>query len=330
MWQWRSLPGNFMPWFFQKQTSEPPSQPEERLGEVLAEVRRVEVRAARLLTDVLSGGYRSTFRGMGVEFSDVREYAEGDDPRSVDWNVTARLGRPFVKRFVEERERTVVLVLDLAPSMLHGLGAWSPRQAAARYCAMLGLMAIDNHDRVGLVLRGESGPRYVVPQAGGGHVLRVVRQCVESPAVHAGGLADLIATVNARVRRRAVVFVLSDFLTPGYEHALQLSSRHHDVVAMRFLGREFFDPPRRLLRARAPADVGGGIGAERLLDFGNDRFREAWTARVMSFHEQYAELLGRSRVDGVDVEVPAGPDIKELAKPLLAFFRRRQKQESGR
>ena len=126
-----------------------------------------------------------------------------------------------------------------------------PAQAAARYCAMLGRMAIDNHDRVGLVLRGDSGPRYVVPQAGGGHVLRVVRECVESPVVHAGGLADLIATVNARVRRRAVVFVLSDFLTPGYEHALQLSSRHHDVVAMRFLGREFFDPPRRLLRARA-------------------------------------------------------------------------------
>jgi len=319
-----------MPWFPDKQALQPPFEPQERLAEVLAEVRRVEVRAARMLTDVLSGGYRSTFRGMGVEFSDVREYAEGDDPRSVDWNVTARLGRPFVKRFVEERERTLVFVLDLCPSMLHGLGAWSPRQAAARYCALLGLMAIDNHDRVGLVVRGAQGPRYIVPQPGGGHVLRVVRECVETPASQVGALEDLITTVNARIRRRAVVFVLSDFLTPGFEHALTLSGRHHDVVAVRFLARELFDPPRRLIRARGPAASGGAAGPVQLCDFRDQRVCDAWLARVASWHEQYAELLGRSRVEGVDVELPSQPEIKQLAEPLLAFFRRRQLREVGR
>lgn len=327
--QWRSLPTKTMAWSSNKQSLQLPSQPQERLGDVLADVRRVEIRAARMLTDVLSGGYRSTFRGMGVEFSDVREFVEGDDLRSVDWNVTARLGRPFVKRFVEERERTIVFVLDLAPSMLHGLGAWSPRQAAARYCAMLGLVAIDNHDRVGLVARGSDGPRYVVPQSGGGHVLRIVRDSVEMPASQAGGLHDLITTVNARVRRRAVVFVLSDFMTPGYEQALALSSRHHDVVAIRFLARELFDPPRRLLRARGP-QAGTAIASEQLCDFANDRFRAAWQSRVATWHEQHAELLGRSRVDGVDVEVPAQPDILELAKPLQTFFGRRQQREVGR
>ncbi len=321
-----------MTWFLNKQSLQLPSQPQERLGDVLADVRRVEVRPARMLTDVLSGGYRSTFRGMGVEFSDVREYVEGDDPRSVDWNVTARFGRPFVKRFVEERERTIVFVLDLAPSMLHGLGAWSPRQAAARYCAMLGLMAIDNHDRVGMVVRGDSGPRYVVPQSGAGHVLRTVRDCVEMPASRAGGLADLITTVNARVRRRAVVFVLSDFLTPGYEQAIALSSRHHDVVAVRFLARELFDPPRRLLRTRGPLGAHGGtaLAPEQLCDFANDRFRAVWLSRVATWHEQHAARLGRCRVDAVDVEVPTEPDILELAKPLLTFFRRRQHRETGR
>tara|TARA_R110002072_G_scaffold87129_8_gene196753 strand:+ start:20249 stop:21127 length:879 start_codon:yes stop_codon:yes gene_type:complete len=292
---------------------------------VLAEVRSVEVRAARMLTDVLSGGYRSSFRGMGVEFSDVREYVEGDDPRSVDWNVTARVGRPFIKRFVEERERTLVFVLDLSPSMANGLGAWSLRQAAARYCAMLGLMAIDNHDRVGMVAGGADGPRYVVPQSGGGHVLRVVRDCVEMPCGEGASLSDLITTVNARVRRRAVLFVLSDFLTPGYEHALRLSSRHHDVVALRMLPRELVDPPRRLMRALPP-----GGGAEQLCDFASESFREAWFARIAGWRANHEELLGRARIDGVDVEIPTVADIKQLAQPLLTFFRRRQRREAGR
>lgn len=315
-----------MAWPNNNEVTQLPSQPVERLGDVLAEVRRVEVRAARMLTDVLSGGYRSTFRGMGVEFSDVREYVEGDDPRSVDWNVTARLGRPFVKRFVEERERTLVFVLDLAPSLDHGLGAWSPRQAIARYCAMLCLMAIDNHDRVGLVARTNNGPRYVVPQSGGGHVLRIARDCVELPTAD-GDLSELLDTVNARVRRRAVVFVLSDFLTKGFEHSLRLSSRHHDVVAVRMLARELFDPPSRLMRARLP---GTGNESVQLCDFANQKFRAAWLHNVQLWHDQHAELLGRSRVDGVDVEMPQQPDIKQLAQPLLGFFRRRQMREAGR
>lgn len=310
--------------------------PSERVAQVLAEVRSVEVRAARMLTDVLSGGYRSTFRGMGVEFSDVREYVEGDDPRSVDWNVTARVGRPFVKRFVEERERTLVLVLDLSPSMQHGFGAWSLRQVAARYAAMLGLVAIQNHDRVGLVAGSAAGPRYVVPQAGGGHVLRLLRDCVELPCSTAlpgqgvapdqgAGLGELISTVNARVRRRAVVFVLSDFVTPGYEHALRLSARHHDVVAVRLLPRELVDPPHRLLRARLP-----GQEQTQWCDFASASFRSAWQQRSATWRAIHDQLLGRARIDGIDVVTPREPDIKELTQPLLTFFRRRQLREAGR
>ena len=317
-----------MSWIRPGKSTQAPSQQQERLANVLAEVRAVEVRAARMLTDVLSGGYRSTFRGMGVEFSDVREYVEGDDPRSVDWNVTARIGRPFVKRFVEERERTVVFVLDLSESMAWGLGAWSLRAAAARYCAMLGLVAIENHDRVGLVTGGPNGPQLIVPQAGGGHVLRIVRDCVERPCGKFGSnLGDLIDIVNARIRRRAVVFVLSDFATKGYEHALRLSSRHHDVVAVRFLAREFVDPPHRLVRAMCP-DANGMT--EQLCDFASKRFREEWFARNARWRQQHDDLLGRSRIDGIDVEIPHDPNIKLLAQPLLDFFRQRQRREAGR
>jgi len=314
-----------MSWFRPIKLTQHASPSQERVGDVLAEVRSVEVRAARMLTDVLSGGYRSTFRGMGVEFSDVREYVEGDDPRSVDWNVTARVGRPFIKQFVEERERSLIFVLDLSSSMASGFGAWSLHQAAARYCAMIGLMAIDNHDRVGLVAGGGIAPRYIVPQSGGGHVLRVVRDCVESPCGPGASLGDLISTANARVRRRSVVFVLSNFMSTGYEHALRLSRRHHDVVAVRLLPREFIDPPRRVLRAVDPA-----TGREQLCDFTNEAFRDTWLARVQAWRGRHDELLGRSRIDGLDVEIPAADDIKQLAQPLLKFFRLRQRRESGR
>ncbi len=289
---------------------------EERLGDVLADVRRVEIRAARMITDVLSGGYRSTFRGLGVEFAEVREYVEGDDPRMVDWNVTARAGRPFVKRFVEERERTIVFVLDLSPSMAFGLGAWSLRQAASRYCAMLGRMAIENHDRVGLV----AGDRFVLPQPGGGHVLRVLDDCVRQPHEAAGRLPERIAAATARVRRRAVLFVLSDFLTPGYEQALSLAGRRHDVVAVRLLGRELFDPPRRLIRALAPSR--GGC-REQLCDFADAGFRAAWFDQVAGWRARHDDVVGRAAVDGLDVELPAEADIGQLAAPLLRFFRRR-------
>jgi len=289
---------------------------EERLGDVLADVRRVEIRAARMITDVLSGGYRSTFRGLGVEFAEVREYVEGDDPRMVDWNVTARAGRPFVKRFVEERERTIVFVLDLSPSMAFGLGGWSLRQAASRYCAMLGRMAIENHDRVGVVV----GDRFVLPQPGGGHVLRVLDDCVRQPHEAAGRLPERIAAATARVRRRAVLFVISDFLTPGYEHALTLAARRHDVVAVRLLGRELFDPPRRLIRALAPSPGGW---REQLCDFADAGFRAAWFEEVATWRGRHDDVVGRAGADGLDVELPADADIRQLAAPLLRFFRRR-------
>jgi len=291
----------------------------EPLADVLADVRRVEVRSSRLITDVLTGGYRSTFRGLGVEFAEVREYVEGDDPRTVDWNVTARVGRPFVKRFVEERERTMVFVVDVSESMAGGLGAWSLRQVASRYCAMLGRMAIDNHDRVGLV----AGRRLVLPQQGGGHVLRVLGDCVRAPFEPVGELGARLATATARIRRRAVLFVLSDFLTPGYEHALTLAARRHDVVAVRLLPRELFDPPRRLLRARSP-DPSGAPPRERLCDFRDAGFRGAWFERVASWRARHDDVVGRAGADAVDVETPLAPDVRALAAPLLAFFRRRE------
>lgn len=290
----------------------------ERLGDVLAEVRCIELRRSRLVTDVLSGGYRSTFRGLGVEFSEVREYVEGDDPRAVDWNVTARVGRPFVKRFVEERERTLVFVCDVGPAMHRGLGAYSPRQAAHRYAALLGRMAIDNHDRVGLCAGGRGRQRFVLPQPGGGHVLRLLHGLCAEPATAAPGLPGLLDTVGARVRRRAVVMVMSDFLTAGYEAALRRCASRHDVVAVRLWPRELVDPPRVLARLTGPD------GAARLCDFRDERFRRSFAAAAATERQRFQDALGHAGADRIDVEIPAERDPRALCEPLLQFFRRRE------
>jgi uncharacterized protein (DUF58 family) len=298
----------------------------ESLAALLAEVRRIEVQSSRLVTDVLAGGYRSTFRGAGVEFAEVREYVEGDDPRSVDWNVTARTGRPFVKRFVEERELTVVFALDLSASMDAGFGGWSPRQAAARFCALLGLAAIANNDRIGLIAGSDDVERLVLPKKGAGHVLRVVRDVLllrgKGPAT---GIGELAAEASRCLRRRTVVFLLSDFLHQGGERQLALCGRRHDVVAVRFTPPELRQPPRALLRIADPE-----TGRVELVDFTSPAVRRAWAARVETQRAAVDGALGRARIDRIDIDLPAEPDLAAIAQPILRFFRMRELREARR
>lgn len=296
------------------------------LSELLAEVRRIEVQSHRLVTDVLAGGYRSTFRGHGVEFAEVREWVEGDDLRTVDWNVTARAGRPFVKRFVEEREHTMVFVLDLSASMDGGLGAWSPRQTAARFCACLGLAAIGNDDRIGLVAGSDGVERFVPPRKGAAHVLRVVRDCLSLRGRGPGtDLGALVAHASRALRRRCVLFVLSDFTAPGGERELQLASRRHDLVAVRVLPHERLLPPAALLRTRDPE-----TGRRAVVDLHSARVREAWRRRWQAWRSQGDEAFARAGIDCIDLEVPAAPDIHAIGRPLRAFFHRRQQREAKR
>lgn len=304
----------------------PLPEPRERLADVLACVRTTEVRSGRLITDVLAGGFRSTFRGAGVEFSEVREYVEGDDPRTVDWNVTARVGRPMVKRFVEERERTIVFALDVSAGMAAGFGAWSLRQAASRFCACLGLAAIQNHDRVGLLAAGERLVRLSLPKKGGGHVLRVLRDVVELPE-HAGpaDLDVLFATAAGRLRRRVVLFVLSDFAGTSPWRSLLPCAHRHDVVAVRLLAAERLAPPPMLLSVADP--VAGGTA---LVDFAHVPTRQQWLARERQQRLGRDEQFGRAGVDVVDVVLPMAADVAAIAQPLQGFFHRRAVREVKR
>jgi uncharacterized protein (DUF58 family) len=303
------------------------SKPDDReLTELLEEVRRIDVQARRLVTEIMAGGYTSAFRGSGIEFDRVREYAEGDSPRAIDWNVTARMGRPFVKTYVDERELTVLFLLDLSASMEGGFSFWSARQTAARVCACLALSAIRNNDKVGLIAFSEGVDKYVAPDKGIGHALRIVRDCLALP----GGSAktDFEAPLHFAaqvVRRHAVLFLVSDFLAEGWEKPLALCARRHDVVAIRLEPPELVPPKTGLMRIRDPE-----TGAESVIDWRDRRVRAAYETRVEAHRTRVNEELRRAGVDRMDMRLTKGRDVDAIAREILRFFRMRERRGAKR
>ena len=301
-------------------------QPDPALEEILAEVRRIDVQARRLVTGVMAGGYLSVFRGAGIEFESVRAYEEGDDPRAVDWNVTARVGRPYVKTYVDERELTMLFVLDLSASMHAGLGAYTPRQVAARVCAFLGLSAVRHGDKVGLVAGSEGVDGFVAPRKGRAHALRIVRDALAlAPAGSGTALAPLLRFATRAVGRHAIVFVLSDFLGQDWARPLQVCAKRHDVVAVRLMPAELTLPRAGLLRVRDPES-----GAVQIVDTSSARVRAAYEARVQAWQRESERALRRAGVDRMDVPVPAVRGGGDLARPILGFFRMRELRGSKR
>ncbi len=292
----------------------------EELSSILAEVRRIELVSTRLVTDVMSGGYSSVFRGSGVEFSEVREYVDGDDPRSVDWNVTARLGRPFVKKFVDERELSVLFLLDLSRSMVSGFGPWSLRQVAARICACLGLAAVRNNDKVGMLAFSDHVESYLEPRKGMGHALRIVRDALALPVK--GQRSDMSSALDfaARVpRRHAVVFLISDFLHDGWEEALKLCALRHDVIAVRLLAPELAGVEPGLMRMQDPESE-----MTHVVDWGDSHFIARYTEQVDEWQSKTRQTLRRLSVDLIDIALPRFEDHEALVRPIMHFFRMRE------
>lgn len=306
------------------------ASPQDReLYEILGEVRRVEIQSRRLVTEVLAGSYHSVFRGSGIEFDEIREYLEGDDPRSVDWNVTARVGTPHVKQFVDERAMTVMFVVDRSPTMDAGFAQLSSRQMAARICACLALSAVRNNDRVGAVSKLQGArPDFVPPKPGASHALRIVRDCLSLPSDGAGsgGLAQALEFAAGALRRRSTLFLLSDFLSDGWSRALRLCARHHDVVAVRLLPPEAQDVPEgRLMHLRDP------VGGERsTVDWSDPRLRETYRDALAAWNQRVVSELRSAEVDLMDVPLPKTEDPGAVARPILEFFRMRELRRNRR
>jgi uncharacterized protein (DUF58 family) len=200
--------------------------------EIIARIKALDLRGRHAATDMMAGDYASAFHGRGMEFHEVREYVPGDDVRGIDWNVTARMNQPFVKVFREERELTLLIVVDVSASLMSGVGR-SRRDAAAEVAAVLAWLAIRSNDRVGLVLFGDTVELFVPPRKGQGHVWRIIRDVLTWPGQAKGtDIKVALEFVGQMVKRRAVCFLISDFLTQGFSSALAQMSRQHDVTCV--------------------------------------------------------------------------------------------------
>ena len=285
--------------------------------EVAAEVRRIEITTRHLVRDIVAGEYSSAFRGRGVEFAEVREYQPGDDVRMIDWNVTARLGSAYIKRFLEERELTILFAVDYSASGAFGTRRRTKRALAVEVCAVLALAAARNNDRVGTAFFTDRLERYVPPRKGRRQVLRVISELLgHEPAGRGTDLAGSLLALEPLLRRRSVLFLVSDFLADGWRPVLGRLARRHDVIAVQLV-----DP-----RERELPDVGtvalqdAETGAWRWVDTASPRVRDAVRAKVARFD---AELASAVEEGGADLlRLDAGELYGER---LLAFFRRRER-----
>ena len=296
--------------------------PVERRGsnavpaEVLQQVKRIELRTRGLVNSRFTGEYHSVFKGMGMEFAEVREYQPGDEVRTIDWNVSARMRRLFVKRFVEERELTVMLIVDCSGSSRGGAGARDKQGVAAELAAVLALTATRNNDRVGLLLHSDRVEHVVPPRKGRRHALRLVRDVLAWPSTSRG--TDLGAAFDYAARllsHRSIVFVVSDFVSPELEKPLTRLSQRHDVVAV-----VMDDPAERSLPDAGVArlrDTESGVLVE--VNTSDPAVRARYAALVRAEQQERQGLLRRLAVDEVVVPLEQG-----YVEPLTRFFRRRE------
>ncbi len=291
---------------------------EPATSEILAAVRRVQLRTRRTVTDVIAGGYRSIFRGAGMEFEEVREYVPGDDVRAIDWNVTARTGRPYVKKFVEEREQTVLVALDVSASTRLGSASRNVRGAAAELAAILAFSATGAGDRAGLLLFSDRVELELPPRGGTRQAFRVTREALYREAASARTAIAPACDHLARVlKRRAYVFLVSDFLDEGFEASLGRLAARHDVVALRLVDRLHRELPDAGLIPWRDAESG------RLtrVDSGSARVRQAFARRAAERDEALRSALLRRGVDLVDI--PVGDSVVE---PLVGYLRLRERR----
>jgi uncharacterized protein (DUF58 family) len=287
--------------------------------EVMREVRRIEITTRHLVRDIVAGEYSSAFRGRGVEFSEVREYQPGDDVRSIDWNVTARLGTAYIKRYLEERELTVLFLIDASASAMFGTQVRTKHRLGVEVCAVLALAAARNNDRVGVVWVTDQIERFVPPRRGRRHVLRIINDLLAFEPVRPGTDLDAgLRFADSILRRHSVVFVVSDFLTDGSPPALEQLARRHDVVALQLYDqRERELPDLGLVSLSDPES-----GSWRLVDTRRAEIRDQFRRNAEEFDRSVQRHVLESGGDLVRLETS-----RPYAEPLIGFFRRRERAQ---
>ena len=287
-------------------------------SEILKTIRHIEIVTGKLVTDVFAGQYGSVFKGRGIEFSEVREYQSGDDVRMIDWNVTARFGSPFVKKFVEERELTVMLVVDRSASENFGTSCRMKSEIAAEICSILAFSAMRNNDKVGLLLFTDIAEKYIPPKKGRTHCLRIIREALYRESLNKKtDINAALKYLNDVQKKKCIVFIISDFLDEGYEKMLRITNKRHDVIAV-----EIEDPRESVIPQAGLVALRDTETNKMMLVNTSDilamrDFEKANSERVNTRHKFFKSIS----LDYVNLKTGSS-----YVEPLVAFFKKRAKR----
>jgi len=286
--------------------------------ELFKNIRRIEIRTKRLVNDLFSGEYHSTFKGQGMEFEEVRQYQPGDDIRLIDWNVTARTGYPYVKKFREERELSVIFLVDVSSSGFFGTRDKFKSDTAAELCALLAFSAIKNNDKVGMIIFTDRIEKFIPPKKGRAHVLRLIREILYfKPEGTGTDIAGALEYFNRVIKKKSVVFLVSDFLSEDYIKPLQIANRKHDIVAMKV------SDPRELrfdnvgMIELEDAETGETL----IIDTGSSEFRREFAVKAETDNLALKRSFRLINVDFIQLITN-----QSYILPLINFFRMREKR----
>jgi uncharacterized protein (DUF58 family) len=293
-------------------------------AELMARIRHIELRTRRLVHDQFAGDYHSVFKGSGMEFDEVRPYQPGDEVRTIDWNVTARMSQPYIKRYIEARELTVMLVVDASASGDFGSTARFKRELAAELAAVVAFAATSNHDRVGLIVFSDRIELHIPPRRGRRHILRIVRELLAfEPVGRTTNIAHALNTLNRIYEKRSIVFLISDFQAnpDSYRQPLYMTSRRHDTIAV-----DLHDPLERALPgvglvALEDAESGKSVW----VDTDSRAWRDSFAAKVEAHEAAKVTVLRRAAVDRIVVDTQA-----DYVEPLARFFKTRERRQRRR
>jgi len=286
--------------------------------EIISKIRRIHITTSRLVTDFLSGQYESVFKGRGMEFDEVREYQPGDEIRSIDWNVTARMGHPFVKKYIEERQLTVMILLDASASSYFGTVKRLKSELAAEISAVLAFAAIKNNDRVGLIIFTDRIEKFIPPRKGPQHVLRVIREALYFKPKGKGTDIELaLRYLDNVTKRRAVTFIISDFFSKGFKKPLSIANKRHDCVAITITDPRELDLPNAGLVELTDAETGKFF----MVDTANSSVRKTYSARSHAMADERSRTFGSISVDHIDIRTD-----KPYVEEMIRFFKVRRRR----
>lgn len=297
----------------------------DELKEVLKEVRQIQVRSGKIVSDVMAGEYHSVFKGRGMEFEDVREYQRGDDVRNIDWNVTARMNTPFIKNFREERELTVMILVDISASSGFGSTGFSKANVIAKICATLAFSAIKNNDKVGLILFSDKIEKYIPPQKGSKHVLRVIRELLVSakilenePIRTSTNINVALEHLNKLHKRRGVCFLVSDFMSEDFERDIRITSQRHEIVAISIVDPREITLPSVGLIELEDSETGEVI----LVDTSDPEFLKEFTSQVIHDEENRKKFFRSLNIDLLEINTGIPYEVT-----LVKFFSRKYRKK---